>query len=574
MHSRGTRPALLLLTSVALTGSLALAVPAASAGEIPPLPAPRSVMHAESERPDDPYIPSSRESHPRSPATRFGTGTFTSVQVNVDAGGNNIVGDAANEPSIAVDAGNPDRMVIGWRQFDTIASNFRQAGYGYTTDGGLTWTFPGVIDPGVFRSDPVLDSDAHGGVYYNSLTVNGSDYTCDVYASTQGGATWDGGSFAQGGDKQWMTIDRSGGQGDGNVYASWNSFFSSCPPGFFTRSTNGTDYEPCIEITGDPYWGTLAVGPAGELYVSGAFGNDFVVAKSTNAKNPFAPAIVWDFASTFPLGGFIDNGTGPNPGGLLGQVWVAAAPAGSNVYALCSVNPPGGDPLDVRFSRSTDGGSTWSASVRINDDASTSNWQWFGTMSVAPSGRIDAVWLDTRDGGPGSYPSSLYFSCSTDEGVTWSANERLSGAFDPHLGWPNQSKMGDYFHMVSDDAGFRLAWAATFNGEQDVYFGRKVVAPTGVADALLPTPSRPLESRPNPFTEGTTVRFELPHAADVTLAVYDASGRLVRTLIDGEHRAAGSYDAHLDGADLPSGVYFYRLTAGDHQETSKVVVLK
>ena len=41
-----------------------------------------------------------------------------------------------------------------------------------------------------------------------------------------------------------------------------------------------------------------------------------------------------------------------------------------------------------------------------------------------------------------------------DGGVTWSLNERLSEAFDPHVGWPNQDKMGDYFHMVSDDAGF------------------------------------------------------------------------------------------------------------------------
>ena len=40
-------------------------------------------------------------------------------------------------------------MVVGWRQFDSVSSNFRQAGYGYTGDGGSTWTFPGVFDSGV-----------------------------------------------------------------------------------------------------------------------------------------------------------------------------------------------------------------------------------------------------------------------------------------------------------------------------------------------------------------------------------------------------------------------------------------
>ena len=86
-------------------------------------------------------------------------GVFTSFQANVDASGNNILGDAANEPAIAVDPTDPNKMVIGWRQFDSINSDFRQGGWGYTTDGGLTWTFPGVLEPGVFRSDPVTKSD-------------------------------------------------------------------------------------------------------------------------------------------------------------------------------------------------------------------------------------------------------------------------------------------------------------------------------------------------------------------------------------------------------------------------------
>jgi len=98
-------------------------------------------------------------------------GEFTSIQVNVDEFGNNIPGDAANESSIAIDPTNPNNIVIGWRQFDTIASNFRQAGVAYSHDGGETWTFPGVLDPGQFRSDPVLDSDVAGNFYYYSLSA-------------------------------------------------------------------------------------------------------------------------------------------------------------------------------------------------------------------------------------------------------------------------------------------------------------------------------------------------------------------------------------------------------------------
>jgi hypothetical protein len=129
------------------------------------------------------------------------------------------------------------------------------------------------------------------------------------------------------------------------------------------------------------------------------------------------------------------------------------------------------------FARSTNGGVNWSSPVKVNDDPGTSAYQWFGTMSVAPNGRIDVVWLDTRDH-PGSYLSALYYSNSTNGGVTWSQNERLSNFFDPHVGWPQQNKMGDYFHMISDNNGARLAWAATFNNEQDVYYSYIAVTTT------------------------------------------------------------------------------------------------
>jgi len=180
------------------------------------------------EMPDDPYMLVPREGRETSPAYRFSGSGFFTTQVNVIDTNLNIIGDAANEPSIAIDPGNPNRMVIGWRQFDTVNSNFRQAGYAFTTDGGQTWTFPGVIEPGIFRSDPVLDSDSAGTFYYNSLTVIGPDYVCHVFKSTDGGRTWDLGTFAWGGDKQWMTIDKTGGISDGHIYCYWSQNFSVC----------------------------------------------------------------------------------------------------------------------------------------------------------------------------------------------------------------------------------------------------------------------------------------------------------------------------------------------------------
>jgi hypothetical protein len=65
------------------------------------------------EVPHDPYVFVPREERTTSPALRWSRNGYVSVQVNVNFAGDNIVGDAANEPSIAVDPTNPNRMVIG-----------------------------------------------------------------------------------------------------------------------------------------------------------------------------------------------------------------------------------------------------------------------------------------------------------------------------------------------------------------------------------------------------------------------------------------------------------------------------
>jgi hypothetical protein len=160
----------------------------------------------------------------------------------------------------------------------------------------------------------------------------------------------------------------------------------------------------------------------------------------------------------------------------LGQVWIAVdhsnSPTRGNVYLLASVDPLGPDPLDVMFSRSTDGGASWSAPVRVNDDpVDNGAWQWFGTMSVAPGGRIDVIWNDTRNTEQARL-SELYYASSMDGGLSWSENIPVSPVFNSYLGWPNQNKLGDYYDMVSDNGGTSVAYAATFNGEQDVYFLR------------------------------------------------------------------------------------------------------
>src|SRR5499426_602243 len=220
-----------------------------------------------------------------SPALVSQFGSYTSYQVNVDANGNNIVGDAANEPSICVDPNNPKRMSIGWRQFDSFASNFREAGFAYTTNGGTRWIAPGILQNNVFRSDPVLNSDTTGRFFYLSLLQN---FFVDLWRSITGGQSWTSVGPADGGDKQWFTIDNTDSSGHGFQYQSWSTDGNNYGGRQFTRSTNGglTWLNP-INIPNSPAWGTLDVDSAGNLFIGGVnlTTNGIWCVRSTNAKH-------------------------------------------------------------------------------------------------------------------------------------------------------------------------------------------------------------------------------------------------------------------------------------------------
>src|SRR5438477_7289558 len=455
-------------------------------------------------------------------------GPFTSHQVNVNSAGMNIIGDAANEPSISVDPTNGSKMTIGWRQFNSVTSNFRQAGWGYTTNGGTSWTFPGVLENNVFRSDPVTNSDETGQFFYLSLQsdVNLSFFCDDLWRSINGGQSWtllSGERGGGGGDKQWFTIDKTNGPGHGFQYQSDDGINCSGGGVEFQRSTNGgVTWQAPIVVPGGTDLGTLDVDTNGNLFIGGEGFSNFNCVRSSNAQIG-TQTPTFDRVTNVNMGGSLGSG-GINPAGLDGQCFLAIDRSGTatnnNIYMLASVVPPGRSTTDVMFVRSTDGGLTFSVPRRINDDpVNPSKWHWFGTLSVAPNGRIDSVWHDTRNAANNT-DSQLFYSWSTDGGVTWAPNVAVSNSFNPFEGYPNQSKIGDYITIVSDNGGGNVAYSATFNfnpsrgqHEEDVYYVR--VAP--------PTSGVTLVSAASRLTHGTAGTFDVPMPLTGVSGVEDRS---------------------------------------------------
>ncbi|HEU4365410.1 MAG TPA: FlgD immunoglobulin-like domain containing protein [Candidatus Krumholzibacteria bacterium] len=134
---------------------------------------------------------------------------------------------------------------------------------------------------------------------------------------------------------------------------------------------------------------------------------------------------------------------------------------------------------------------------------------------------------------------------------------------------------GFSFIYIRDDEEDGILDRAAYLDETLTYLFGPSPFPTATGPARA---TRLEQNYPNPFNPQTTIAFSLAQRGAVTLAVYDVAGRLVRRLADGtadagEHSAA--WDGHNDaGAQVASGVYFYKLTAGDFVQTRKMVLLK
>jgi subtilisin family serine protease len=143
---------------------------------------------------------------------------------------------------------------------------------------------------------------------------------------------------------------------------------------------------------------------------------------------------------------------------------------------------------------------------------------------------------------------------------------------------------GPYLLAPGDSIEVALALIAGYNAteleERAVRAGELYWAPTGFDDPIvgLPTGYVLKQNYPNPFNPTTSIAFELPAAADVSLQVFNLLGQTVRTLHSGrlpagQHRV--EWDARDDaGESVASGVYFYRLTAGSQSQSRKMVLLR
>ena len=179
----------------------------------------------------------------------------------------------------------------------------------------------------------------------------------------------------------------------------------------------------------------------------------------------------------------------------------------------------------------------------------------------------------------------LDFSISSDGGNTWTLLERIAAAsLNQWIEHTFELNPFDYnltsqmrFRFTAEDAGADHP----LDCAMDDFFVQVLTPGTTAVEG--PVEVQPLSfvlypGQPNPFNPRTEIRYQLPRPSAVKLTVFDVAGRELRVLVD-EVKAAGLHAAMWDGTDgegqaLASGVYFYRLKAGDFQETRRMTLLK
>ncbi len=423
------------------------------------------------------------------------------VQVSHAAGINN----GRSESHITADPSDP-RHLVGSSKFFTNADEYLfHVGTYVSFNAGRTWTAEQVVpgfDDWTITSDPAAAIDDQGRAYICVLAASRDVESCAdfhdsalyVSRSDDGGVHWndpvqlvrDEGGFIFH-DKQWMTVDaREGSPFRGTVYVTWTLFgFGSRI--MFTKSDDAgeTWSEPQLLSTGSFSSNQASqpvVAPNGDLYVMwGNFnvgGQRFAWVRSTDGGETFsAPQVAF---SIVPIPGVLPNSIFRTP-----------------TFPMFDINDRGtlllawqdyrnGD-SDVLFSRSADGGATWTAPVRVNDDPVGDGMDQFQpAIAAGPKGQLAIAWYDRRLTGNTWIDTAV--AVSKDEGVTWSRNQRLTEvSWDPAVGAATPGGkscggfvqfIGDYFGNVAGPHGtFIPLWLSTQTGIQELYAAQVQVPP-------------------------------------------------------------------------------------------------
>lgn len=267
-----------------------------------------------------------------------------------------------------------------------------------------------------------------------------------------------------------------------------------------------------------------------------------------------------------------------------------------------------GNYYEIYHKKSTDSGNTWNTDTRITENPNNSS---FPNISISEN-FVNIIWCDSRDGN-----TEIYYKKSTNYGLSWQTDTRLTNNTGNSL-YPNLLTSGNAIHIV---------WMDNRDGNYEIYYKRSInlglsweidtrltnnsatsynpfITVNGTTIHLIwqdnregnfeifykynatgnPTRIEKIKTEgqnsfdlrqnyPNPFNPLTKIHFDVAKYEDVKIAAYDISGKELDIIVN-KRMQPGIYEVEWNGEKYSSGIYFYRMQAGDYIETRKMILMK
>ena len=384
----------------------------------------------------------------------------------------NIRVDAANsnqpeEVAIAINPTNPN--------FVSAAANINH--FFRSSDGGLTWQTSFLSSSFGVWGDPSVIYDDLGNLYFGHLSNPPfPGYWIDrivVQRSTNNGLTWNDGAGVgflspKNQDKEWLAADMHSPLYKGNIYMTWTEFddygstnsndssrikFSRSTDRGLTWSNSITISDrsgDCIDEDNTVEGAVPCVGPNGEVYTSWAGPLGLMFDKSTNGGLTWGTDV---FVSTIPGGwDYAVPGIFRCNGLPVTACDTSNSPFRGNIYINWTDQRNGTGNTDVFLAKSTDGGNTWSAVKKVNDD-NTTRHQFFTWMTIdQTTGVLYFVFYDRRN--TSNNFTDVYVARSTDGGETFTNFKVSESSFNPS----SSVFFGDYTNIAAYNKKIYPIW--------------------------------------------------------------------------------------------------------------------